>query len=293
MLIKKGFLTSIVTPLKTETNLLGLLLLSSPEMEVFTNEHLEIMRSAMSQYALTLRNVQLYFDLDIANKNLHKLASHLVSAQEEERQRISLELHDETGQYLTALKMHLSSLCDMLPSDAKKAKEQCLTAEDIIDTTVVKLRTMAQNLRPPALGLVGLDQSLKDMCVVAEKQSGIRIIYSGSEDIPYPDSILLSVYRIVQECLTNILKHSKASHSNIKVFQSAAGISMEISDNGIGFVKPVGTTISTLKLGLIGIRERIQAAGGNFHIHSEPGKGTKIIAAIPSEGLYDQNNHRG
>ena len=237
----------------------------------------------MAQFALTLRNVQLFVELRQANRNLQHLTSRLISAQEEERRRISLELHDEAGQYLTALKLSLSVTRDLIPIEQEKARNQCEAAIQLTTTTMDKLRSLAHMLRPPALDMIGLDEAIKDSCNLAARQSGIQIDYNGLVEDCLPEPIQITIFRMVQEGLTNIVRHSNASQAAVRIFKRADTLIVEIQDNGCGFNR--GSATQSRGLGLIGMQERLDAVGGKLSISSQPGNGTRLVTTIPFKGV--------
>jgi signal transduction histidine kinase len=220
-------------------------------------------------------------EIKSANIHLQKLASSLVNAQEAERRRISLELHDEAGQFLTALKLSLNMIQTELGSHSSALTSQMAEASQLTDTIIEKLRTLAHDLRPPAIDALGLNQVIQDLCRKTARQTGVEIAYSGSQ-IDFPTHIQLSLYRVVQEALTNIIKHANASRVEVCLAVDAEQISLVVSDNGCGFSL---TDLSALKsfdgIGLLGIQDRIEAIGGAFAIKTQPHQGTILSVMIP------------
>jgi signal transduction histidine kinase len=221
-------------------------------------------------------------ELKQRNEALRSLAARLVSAQEDERRRISLELHDEAGQLLTALKLSLAVIQAELPVDQARLHGQIGEAIALTETTMEELRTLAYHLRPAALDAIGLDQTLRDHCQRLAKQSGIPINYQGASLDDLPGFIQISLYRVIQEALTNILKHAHASQVLVSLQGDAETIFLQISDNGRGFTPPAGFAAPPDGgLGLIGMRERMEAIGGEIEIDSRPGHGTRLSGRIP------------
>jgi signal transduction histidine kinase len=221
-------------------------------------------------------------ELKDANARLQNLAASLVTAQENERKRISLELHDQAGQSLTALKLNLSLIHDELPSQSEALRNQIHEANMLTDTIMSNLRTLAHDLRPPSIDAIGLSQTLRDYCRKLARQTGIEIVYSAPEHIDLPSHIGLSLYRSIQEALTNIIKHANSSHVDIIFEISDEFAKVDIKDDGCGFSLPDLERLQSLGgIGLLGIRDRIEAIGGFLEIHTLPGRGTRIHLFVP------------
>jgi signal transduction histidine kinase len=215
-------------------------------------------------------------------QDLQKLASWLVSAQEDERRRISLELHDEAGQTLTALSLKLKLLQKELEEVSETHAEQLQEASQLTDSINSRLRSLAHNLRPPAIDAVGLNQALFDLCNRIARQTGIEILYSGTDILDQPNHVQISLYRTVQEALTNTVKHAKASKIKVSLNSDAEHLTLQVEDDGCGFSVPQNPTMKTMGgIGLLGIHDRIEAVGGRLSIQSNPGLGTTISVLIP------------
>ena len=162
------------------------------------------------------------------------------------------------------------------------AKAQIAEAIAVTQHTMDDLRALAQNLRPPGLDAIGLSQTLDDYCRRIQRQTGIQVSYQDGFLADLPNHTQISIYRVVQEAITNIVKHSGATCAEVCLQKNDTDIRILITDNGRGFVNqhlvdhenPEG-------LGLLGIHERIEALGGSVEIISQPGLGTKLAANIP------------
>lgn len=279
---QRGLRTNLSAPLYAEGHLLGVLSLSSADMDIFTEEHYENAQAMCTPLALMIRNSQLLQELAAANFRLRNLAAWLVSAQEDERHRISLELHDESGQFLTALKLSLNMIENQLDGVSASVKNQLHEANRLTEEIMDRLRTLAHDLRPPGLDTVGLNQALNDYCQRVSRQTGLVVNYQGPEVVGLPAHIQTSLYRMAQEALTNILKHAQAQMVDVKLEFDAEQVSLEIKDNGCGFDLPPDPEIRMVGgIGLLGIHDRMEAIGGVFKVDSEPGKGTRLSARIP------------
>ena len=220
-------------------------------------------------------------ELSEANQLLQNLTARLVSAQEDERRRISLELHDEAGQALTALKLSLSMMRSSLDGDISSLDSQLQEAIDLVGNIMERLRTLAHDLRPPSLDNVELDQSLRDLCHRTAVQSKIHVDYRSSGVDSLPGYYQISIYRVVQESLTNIVKHAHAAHAWVKIECDAEGVHLSVRDDGVGFDSDAASQGQVSGIGVAGMRERVEALGGVFDITSNSGEGTSLLARMP------------
>lgn len=223
---------------------------------------------------------ELELELQETNARLHKLNQQTMTTLEEERRMISRELHDEAGQALTALKMYIELILKGLPPDANALRQRIGEAVDLSDKALKEIRRLAQDLRPPALDALGLNLTLEDFCYEFSKRVGLSIRYQGRELSAMSSVIRISLYRFLQEALTNIVKHAQASFVKVRLRYSHNRISLVVKDNGRGFVM---AQIEIQGMGLVGMRERLTMLGGVLSIHSKPGRGTCLMATIPWE----------
>lgn len=284
---QRGVRSFFMVPLHAEGKMIGALSVSSFDVDTFLPSHIEDTLAISIPLGLLIKNAQLLEQLQAANQRLLSLTSHLVSAQEDERRRISLELHDEAGQALTALKLSLAMIQSELPGECQGIQAQVREAIGLTEKTMNELRLLAHNLHPPAIDTVGLSQTLRDYCQRVSRQSGIEILYRDSQLNHLPGQIQISLYRVVQEALTNIVKHSGASRVEVQMESDAESIRVKVTDNGRGFSPDQTHAFAAPKgLGLIGIHERLEALGGTLKIETHPGEGTQLITQIPlQEGM--------
>ncbi|HEX7395381.1 MAG TPA: PAS domain S-box protein [Anaerolineaceae bacterium] len=205
------------------------------------------------------------------------LAQKIITAQEEERRRISRELHDDTGQVLVTLKYSLAELLKELPSDHDILHKRVAEGIKEVDEAMAGIRAIAHSLRPPLLDAGGLNISLKDFCKDINHRTKIQVNYSGVELDNLPDEIAVTLFRVVQESFSNILKHSRAKSVNVILQFIRGRIILSVSDNGVG----IRDSQETTGIGLIGIRERVGYLGGKLQVKASRGKGTIIKVSIP------------
>ena len=217
-----------------------------------------------------------------SREQLRALASRLEKVREEERTEIAREIHDELGQALTGLKLDIAWMKNRLPRD-HEAIAQCASIIERIDQTSNAVRRIATALRPSVLDQLGLAAALEWQGHEFEVRTGIKVAMEVLCDgVPIPDDLGSPVFRILQESLTNVLRHAHATRVEIRLAGTPTFLELEISDNGVGCTSECleGTT----SLGLIGMRERALACGGKFSISGARGRGTTVALRIPRVG---------
>lgn len=218
-------------------------------------------------------------------KHNQELSRRLIAVQENERRRLSGELHDCTSPNLAAIQINLRMLA---LESAKICSEQCGHCEDkledtqaLVQDTVTGLRQICADLRPPALDYAGFWSALDGYARQFSMRTGIAVqIERSGPDKPLSSDVDSVLFRIAQEALTNCAKHACADTVRIQFTAGTDGLILTIADNGIGF-NPEDLGSSTPGLGLLTLRERAQFAGGSASILSQPGKGTRIEVSMP------------
>ena len=220
-------------------------------------------------------------ELRASHGQLRALAAHLQSVREEERTRISRELHDVLGQALTAMKMDVAWLQKKLGPENTPLIERTNGMSDLINQTIQSMRKIATELRPGILDDLGLGAALDWQAQEFQNRSGIRCTLMVSpEEIPAGREHATAIFRIFQETLTNILRHANATSVEVALTGKEGTIRLEVHDNGRGMPAPTGTPPRSL--GILGMRERAQALGGTVNIESSPGAGTTVRVTVPS-----------
>jgi signal transduction histidine kinase len=228
---------------------------------------------------------QLYQNARAMEANLRELSAQVLSAQEDERKRVSRELHDEIGQALIAVKVTIATLKTRAVSDPA-FKRSVADAERLLAHTMETVHTFARELRPAMLDHLGLQSALRAHILVFTKQTGIR-----TELVPHPILARLDekreevLFRVAQEALSNVSKHSGARSAKIEFTSADDALQMEIGDDGCAF--SVGEQLGATHnghLGLIGMQERVRHVNGSFAIESLSGNGTLVRVKIPLGG---------
>ena len=217
-------------------------------------------------------------------EELRQLSRQLLSAQEEERKKISRELHDVIAQTLTGINVRLAALKTDSTVSNKELQGRISSTQELVEKSVDIVHRFARELRPSVLDDLGLIPALQSFMTSYMEDTGIRVTLKAFAGIEQADGTTRTVlYRIAQEALTNVARHAKASQADLSIQNLDGGICMEITDNGCGFaVAGKGSAEKNNRLGLLGMRERVEMIGGTFCIKSAPGKGTTIRVEIPA-----------
>ena len=214
-----------------------------------------------------------------------ELFRRVVAAQESERQRIARDLHDETGQALTAIGLGLRGLESRMSRDPEKAAATLHELQLLTADSLQELQRLMADLRPSHLDDLGLSAALRWYAGKIEERYPIRIAVDiGGDERPLEDAVKIAVFRIVQEALNNVLKHSEAKHARIELEYGEKGMRTIIRDDGCGFdldkVRVIQSS-SRPSLGLAGMQERAALLGGMVAVQSRPGQGTLVEAFVP------------
>jgi signal transduction histidine kinase len=219
-------------------------------------------------------------ELRKSRKLLEKLNQHLVEAIENERNQIALNLHDDLGQKLTAINLDIAWLKSRIGVQSITVKEKFEEMSSMIKETIESIRVTSAFLRPAILFELGLVPAIKSQLGSFEKQTGIKCNFNYEyEDLKLEESVALVLYRILQESLTNLARHSGASKAEIELYNHKNKIEMIISDNGSGIAKEEVNSLGSM--GIAGMKERVRSANGKIIIRGIKGKGTTIKVIIP------------
>jgi len=216
--------------------------------------------------------------LRASHEQLRQLARRLDEVREEELTRISREIHDELGHALTALRLDLSWMVPKLRRNREPVRRKADEMLDLVDDTIDTVRRIASGMRPPVLEDLGLVAAVEALLDRFADQTGTRVEFQTSGD-ELPQVARRALYRIVQEALTNVARHSRASRVRVVLEISDDQVRLEIADDGVGI--PPGMIENPSSLGLVGMRERATALGADFKVEGGPGGGTTVRATLP------------
>lgn len=225
---------------------------------------------------------QVFNEAQAMQENLRDLSNEILRTQEDERKRISRELHDEVGQSLTAINVTLSALKNNGTGNIASAQKLAET-QVLLQETMETVHRFARDLRPAMLDELGLLPALRSYLKGVASRTGLRVYFRGNaiaEQLADDQKTVL--FRIAQESLTNVSKHAHASQVEVSVSKLKENICMEITDDGRSFkAGPKDTGKKKGRLGLLGMQERVRLVNGQFTIKPQPGKGTTIRVVIP------------
>jgi len=241
--------------------------------------HKPIDRQELLARVRTITRLNRYRTLLEQRQNLSEMAERLVTAQEEERLRISRELHDDLGQALTTHMLALRNFQSDLSLPVTELFQGLQSLYDQSYEISIKIRRLAQDLRPPILDALGLKQSIQTYCNKFTERTQLPVTLEIESELPiFPDVYNITIYRVVQEALTNVTKHAEASHVWVELALEDNFIHLTIQDNGRG-INTDGN--HTNGIGLTGMNERLSLVGGKLLLRSALEGGTIITASLP------------
>ena len=219
-----------------------------------------------------------------------ELFRRVVAAQEAERQRIARDLHDETGQSLTAIGMGLRGLADEISPRNKTQRDILGQLQSLASDSLRELQRIISDLRPAHLDDLGLSATLRWYTNRLQEMShlNIKVDITGEEHL-LDETVKIAIFRIIQEALNNIIKHSRASAVTINLAYTEEAARILVRDNGVGFdMDAVKNRVGRISLGLSGMGERAALLGGTVEVHSRPNYGTEVEAVIPYEVVHKE-----
>ena len=219
-------------------------------------------------------------ELERSRQDLRNLSVHLQSVREEESTRVARKIHDELGQSLTALQMDMSWLTNRLPANNESIREKTRSMSELVNATIESVHKITRELRPSLLDDLGLPAAIEWQAGDFQKRSGIRCqanILCDTDTIS--KDLATSIFRIFQETLTNIARHSKATQCKVSLTEKGKELCLEITDNCIG-ITPWQVDDSR-SFGMIGMRERAHLWGGTVHVRNAKPSGTTVRVMIP------------
>jgi signal transduction histidine kinase len=291
--LEPGYESVALVPLRVGEQTLGLIRVADAKEDMVPLRLVEELEKGGMRLGQALRRLQ-------AEDNIRALSHELMQAQEQERQRISRELHDSVAQDLAALKIGVESL---------RARSAGITGEEadvrvqellhLLQRTLTSVRVLSYDLRPPDLEHLGMVPAIKLYCEEFASRTGIQVDFraAGMEAAPLGYEAAINLYRIIQEGLTNVWRHAQATKVEIRLVASFPKIILRMEDNGRGFdvSRQEGRLAPGTRLGLLGMRERVAFLGGEMKMDSQPQKGTRISIEIPwkegDHGPPEENLH--
>lgn len=274
-----AFVSFVAVPLDAGCERLGCLQVGEPSrLRRFTAREVAFLRGIADQLALAIRNARLAKERAENLEALRRVSRRLLTVQEDERKRIARELHDEAGQALTAIRLGLAGLRqEVPPALVVRVDEVSALAQDVLG----QLRRIAQELRPAALDELGLLPSLRALVDGFQQRTGLCLAVDFDPRVELGGEAANTVYRFVQEALTNVARHASASRVSVHAVKDASRrVAVRVVDDGVGF----DPDRRAAGLGLEGMRERARLLGGSVRIESSLGCGTSVTLALLRTG---------
>ena len=306
----------LLVPCMVKGELIGIIALGKKSSGgYFSTDDLEFVMTLANQAALSVANASSYHEVQHLNRGLEEkvvqlvekeqevkqshaqlrhLSARLLHLQEDERERISRELHDHLGQLLTAIGMDVHWTQQHTAEEEKDVRERLHETSYLVQAAIRTTRELSSSLRPASLKSLGLEDALKQHIAQFERRSNVAVhtTLSLRED-KLPSETATNVYRIIQEALNNVARHAQATEVDVQVGDADDTLKASIIDNGAGFDSAKLTDPNAL--GLVGMQERARLIGGQLAIVSTPGSGTSVQLEIPlkeRELAYDSNPPR-
>jgi PAS domain S-box-containing protein len=258
---------------------IGICGLHKAEPGFYNEQHVQLAEALAAQAAVAIQNAWLFQQVRAGRERLRALSRRLVEVQESERRYIARELHDEAGQALTSLMVGLR----LLERQAHRREAVIAGVEELVqmvDRVIDNLHRLSMHLRPASLEHLGLVAALRQYAESISDQHGLTLQFETvglTERLP--SDMEASLHRIVQEALTNVVRHARASRVDVLLKQRGDNLIVLVEDNGVGF--DVAAAEQSERLGIFGMRERTEMLGGTLTVESSPGAGTTLLLEIP------------
>jgi signal transduction histidine kinase/DNA-binding response OmpR family regulator len=288
---KDGIRSMAVIPLFSKEKLLGIILVFSKAPGKFKTEDVNLLSLMAGQAGVAVENAYLYESTRKKSHLVEKLISKLIQAQEEERKRIAAEIHDTIAQSLVGIYTCIQTCQYLLKKAPEQLEEQLKSLKDVVGDNVNEVRQIMFNLRPSSLDDLGLMPSLENYIKRFEREHGYEVEVMVTNRIRRLHSTVeTAVFRIIQEALTNIKKHSQGKKVLIRLSFEPKWVHLLVADDGQGFSWDEVTEkfLRGDSHGLQGMKERVSVLGGTFKVTTEEGKGCMVSATIPATGLQEE-----
>lgn len=281
----QGARSLMVLPLMAQGALIGALALDDDRPNAFNPSSVEMLHQVADMLGIAIYNARLFTQVLEGRRRLQALSSQLIEFQESERRTLSRELHDELGQILTAIKINLQAVQALQAAHQIAALDQPIADSiSIVDQALQQVRDLSANLRPALLDDLGLIAALRWYLDRQQQRTNITIHFVASlREARLPPDFEVVCFRIVQEAITNVVRHARARNVQVAVQQDDTEIWLTIADDGAGFDVDCALrdAAAGASAGLLGMQERAMLLGGEFSIESTPGSGTTIRARFP------------
>ncbi len=288
---RREFSTCWSVPLLADGSLAGVLQLGFRKPYEWLPRELRVLTVAAERILAASEKARLAEELRTREEQIRALASQMVHVEEAERQRISQELHDEAGQSLLCLRLRLEML-EQQAGTEDGLRRGLAEARRMVERSIEEIRRLVADLSPAVLEHLGLEAALRRLISRFERSYGIPVRAELRLRREVPKRLERVLYRLVQECLTNAGKHSRARRLNLSLQSDDKRVRVRVEDDGVGF--RVGEVLADSRgLGLRGIKDRVELLGGRLELRSAPGRGTVIAVELPAPELAPRRRQAG
>jgi signal transduction histidine kinase len=265
-------------PILRADGIQGALLLVGRVRDPFNALDDTFLRALGQQMGAALHNADLTAQSEERGRELEELQEQLVRRHEEERDRLSRELHDETAQVLAAVNLRLGMMGERSSPDQKAALDE---ARELVSEGIRGIRRVTGNLRPTALDHLGLAAAVRAMVRDYASRHGLRVDLQQTGDLPdLTDEVELVLYRAAQETLANAARHAPDASVQVRLDSDGGRVALSVRDDGPGLPEGVTADDARRGTGLAGIRERVRGVGGTLDVESDPGQGVQVRIEI-------------
>ena len=278
----EGIVTQMAVPIRIGDEVEGLLYVDNRAPRPFTDRDEAALVRLAEHATIAIRNAQLYVEAQTTRDRLQTLSLRLLDVQEAERRHLARELHDEIGQTLTAVKINLEMLRRIPQTDSSSTRLD--DSLGMVDEILQGVRQMSLDLRPSLLDDLGLAAALRWYVSTQAQRAGLTAeIVAGALPEDLSTAAATTCYRVVQEAVTNVVRHARATRLTLTLAGAESGLDVSIGDDGCGFDVAAARrqALHGNSMGLFGLEERVELAGGRCDIESIPGQGTTVRAWLP------------
>ncbi len=296
VLVEEGLKAFVSVPLTSKERVVGVLNIASREARSFSEQEVQLLTALRHQLGVAIENAQLYEELKLRDQMRVELLRQIISAQEDERQRVARELHDVTSQVLATLTVRLEGLSTALGDNAGDVKSQLEEMKTLLSATSKEMHRLIHDLRPTLLDDLGLAAALRSCLHSTLDAAGVEVhLEVVGQEKNLPAQVGIALFRIVQEAVTNIASHARAESAYVSLEFKDRSIAVQVEDDGAGFdmARIFGSDSHRDGVGLLGMKERAELLGGTFNIDTEPGCGTRLAIEIPVEWEQDDVQDKG
>jgi signal transduction histidine kinase len=282
LLLDHGLVSGVTALMQGRDRAWGTLGSHAKDQRNWSQHDLNFVQSVANVLATALERERAGEELAEKRGELQSLSRKLIEAQESERRAVARELHDDFGQALTAIRLNL-----------KKGGSDPSENIQLVDQAIQRMRELAQDLRPSILDDLGLPAALRWYVAREAKRAGIELRLEATDLPRLPAAVEITCFRLVQEALTNIVRHAQARQVEIELAVREGSLVLTVRDDGKGFDPRAALRRAARghSVGLLGMKERVSLAGGELEIDSAPGRGTLIRARFPIEGVQDGDSN--